>query len=659
MSDQTATKGTAKNNPPKPRFALAVGVVGHKREFWTSKDTWKEGPSPEQRLQKVVVDVAAALATIKAAALQSLDDHGACFESEGPDDEKSQKGRKPKPPILTLVSALADGADTVAADAALLLGYKLDAPLPFPREEYEHDFKTTEAKAHYNGLLERLTREDRGRCLELPGRRKSATGSAAHDEIEVKRAYEAAGLTVLSQADIVLAVWDGKLSRGRGGTAEMVAEAARAGFPIVLVDANGLLPIEVRWRGLTATPAQIVAIDDLPRQPLDQCIARVVDELVRLPAAAEQRDGFGYWLEERHRGLNLCIAFPFLMAVLFARGFRWNDIAPSAPAGLAQGYVKDAAPIVAQGASEPIAALAEAYGWADGIAVHFAQVFRSAVVTNFFFAALAVMAALVSVFFLVADVGAPEEHAILSWHHLPVGIEIALIGFVVGITTIGRWRRWHHRWVEAREVAERLRGALPLWTLGVRPASFPGEEPTWTGWYTRALVRMQGLRAGTITQSIHTGERDVLLNLLAGQGSYNKTNAVRMHNAERRLEMAGMTLFVATAAVAIDHLLDSRVLVCMLDGLQSPNEIAIWLSAALPAFATATYGIRIIGDFDGTVQRNERTHRRIERLIEAIRQDPPDFALLRARASSAADVLLGDVQSWRLSAESRGLAIPG
>ena len=58
--------------------------------------------------------------------------------------------------------------------------------------------------------------------------------------------------------------------------------------------------------------------------------------------------------------------------------------------------------------------------------------------------------------------------------------------------------QWHGRWVEAREVAERLRTALPLWALGLRPAFFPGEEPTWTGWYARAAVRMQGLRAGNL-----------------------------------------------------------------------------------------------------------------------------------------------------------------
>jgi len=208
-------------------------------------------------------------------------------------------------------------------------------------------------------------------------------------------------------------------------------------------------------------------------------------------------------------------------------------------------------------------------------------------------------------------------------------------------------------------VAERLRGALPLWTLGLRPAFFPGEEPTWTGWYTRAVVRMQGLRAGKIAAGKAWPERQILLRLLQGQTDYNENNVVRMRNAERRLEWVGMTLFIATTAVAIDHLFGSPVLGCLLHHWQATPEIAVWLSAALPSLATATYGIRIIGDFESTVHRNEHTFQSIEQLVAAIEQDPPDFALLRARARNAADVLLGDVQSWRLAAESRGLAIPG
>lgn len=614
-------------HPPKPRFALTVGIVGHKLKFWTDNEAWKEPPSAEERLKKVVASVEAALAAIKAAVLQSTNDHAAHFKGEKKDGRYIAE-----PPILTLASALADGADTIAADAALKLGYQLDAPLPFARDDYENDF-ASETRDHFKQLLGQARA-----VLELPGRRASVVESSGDSKIELNRAYESAGLTVVSQADIVLAVWDGAPARGRGGTAELVAEAARAGIPIVLIDANGILPIEVRWRGLMEEPAPVVAIDDLERRPLDQCIQRVVDDLIRLPASQEV--GYAQWCKERRHCLNLCMAFPLLTTVLGTRPIKWHDIAPRGPETLADAdYVALAKPVIAD-ERKRVAPLADPYGWADGVAFHFAQVFRSAFVTNFLFAAFAVMFALVSVFFLYADATEPTNgegpwwHSFLSWaafcasHHWPVAIEIVLIGSVVGVTWVGRRRRWHPRWVEPREVAERLRGALPLWSLGLRPASFPGEEPTWTGWYTRALVRAQGLRAGKIAAGASWIERNILLDLLRGQAGYNRANVARMRSAEQRLEAVGFMFFFATAS-------------------------------ALPAFATATYGIRIIGDFEGTAHRNEHTWRSIDELVAAIEQDPPDFALLRARARTAADILLGDVQSWRLSAESRGLAIPG
>ncbi len=80
----------------------------------------------------------------------------------------------------------------------------------------------------------------------------------------------------------------------------------------------------------------------------------------------------------------------------------------------------------------------------------------------------------------------------------------------------------------------------------------------------------------------------------------------------------------------------------MLESRWFTTDGTIWLSAALPALATATYGIRVIGDFEGISHRAERTHRNLEQLIEAIEQDPADLTLLPARASSAADEMFGD-----------------
>ena len=188
------------------------------------------------------------------------------------------------------------------------------------------------------------------------------------------------------------------------------------------------------------------------------------------------------------------------MTALFGvRFIRRADIFPRPPEVLAKDYQRDAAPVVASGAEKDIASLAGAYGWADAVGFHYAQVFRSAFVMNFVWAALAVVAGSASL--LVHEMETQAAFPGLGWwlEH-PPALELLLIGAVVLNTIYGWMRQWHGRWVEAREVAERLRTALPLWALGLRPAFFPGEEPAWTGWYARAVVRMQGLRAGNLNR---------------------------------------------------------------------------------------------------------------------------------------------------------------
>ena len=124
---------------------------------------------------------------------------------------------------LRLISALAEGADRLAAREAIRLGAELDVVLPFPREDYEKDFP--DAVADFRELL------SMARVFTLDGFRD---GGAAQTE-----SYEAAGRFVVGNCDLLLAVWDGARARGRGGTAEIVSYAIRVGVPVWWIDANG------------------------------------------------------------------------------------------------------------------------------------------------------------------------------------------------------------------------------------------------------------------------------------------------------------------------------------------------------------------------------------------------------------------------------------
>jgi len=605
--------------PPKPRLALTIGIIGH-----------RPNRLPEAARDKVAADVAGVLDRLSAEAKFI---HGVYEEFFTHDD-----------PLLSLASALAEGADRMAAKTALERGWTLDVVLPFHPSVYRADFETPESNAAFDDLL----RHARS-VLELPGDRKDET-----------HAYEAVGLNVLDQSDIVLAVWDRGPSGGGGGTTEMLEAAVRFGIPIIHVDAKGEAPPHVLWSELSDFPAQVDAIDQLPVKNLDEGLKALIERLVQPPAPEAERHALKRYFRECLSTYRTSLQFPLLMAACGVRSMRQSDWQPLKPDVLAD-------ELLALGKSTPDgekpsepAFVALAYGWADAVGIRFAQVFRSAFVTNFLLASITVVAAALSLLF-----NHDKKYAFVSF-------ELVFILIVLVTTFVGRWHGWHQRWFEPREVAERLRIARVLWTLGARPTSFSGREPVWTGWYARAIVREQGLRTGVFNEDTLSVARSTLLALLHDQCAYHRTTHARMEKLETRLEFIGLILFSATALTAAAFLL------FVLGGCEivKDEKVTFWataLAAGLPALATASYGIRVIGDFEGIARRSERTYKALKQLIEAIEHDAltlrqlitavkhDALALnrLRNRARSAAEVMLGDVSSWRVATESRTLNIPG
>jgi len=120
---------------------------------------------------------------------------------------------------LEVWSSLAEGADRLVARLLIDRGAEIVAVLPLEPDDYRADFATPESQAEFDRLLARA------REVRLAG-----VGAASREA-----AYEAAGLAVVGAVDVLLALWDGAESRGRGGTAEIVAAARRRGREVVVV----------------------------------------------------------------------------------------------------------------------------------------------------------------------------------------------------------------------------------------------------------------------------------------------------------------------------------------------------------------------------------------------------------------------------------------
>ena len=120
--------------------------------------------------------------------------------------------------LMSVMSALAEGADQLVAQVALDLDMPLTVVLPMPRAVYEKDFPTAAALAEFERLCAAATD-----LFELPL-------AAGYDEIAVgtqgsgqrSRQYAAVGVFLCAHCHVLLALWDGKDNGQLGGTGQVV-----------------------------------------------------------------------------------------------------------------------------------------------------------------------------------------------------------------------------------------------------------------------------------------------------------------------------------------------------------------------------------------------------------------------------------------------------
>jgi hypothetical protein len=89
------------------------------------------------------------------------------------------------------------------------------------------------------------------------------------------------------------------------------------------------------------------------------------------------------------------------------------------------------------------------------------------------------------------------------------------------------------------------------------------------------------------------------------------------------------------------------------------TEMVTVATALLPAVGAAIYGIRMQGDFAGIAEHSAVTARRLARLKRAVEHDPSDLQRLVSRIRRLAEIMLADVERWRLTYQTRPLTLPG
>ena len=134
--------------------------------------------------------------------------------------EKANPGVQP-----VLVTGLAEGADRLASFVALGRQWPLHAVLAFHRSRFEEDFADAYSLGEFRTLLAVASEV-------VEPEPKWHRGRIAED------GYDAVGNWLIRGCDVIIAVWDGEASRGRGGTVGVIDGARAFGIPVVWIHAT-------------------------------------------------------------------------------------------------------------------------------------------------------------------------------------------------------------------------------------------------------------------------------------------------------------------------------------------------------------------------------------------------------------------------------------
>ena len=599
---------------------------------------------------------------------------------------------------IRMHSVMADGTDQLAAREALARGWEIVALLPFGRALNcainAHPRSLADAQALLTGAAaEDGTVQDRAETIRSLVARAhvfeladvddrttvrfldmhASPGDAAKAEVfraDRSARVALAGRLAIEQSDLLIAVWDGVRTNLVGGTGHTVAAALDSGTPVLWID-----PADPdAWRILGAPESLVTLRDDDDAGDrgamLRDIVAAALLPGVSVPATGAQQGAAalaaGKWQAQSD---PLWHAYRWI-----ERRFGGGTVGRE---GLTQTYETPAQVVTGSGAgvAQALGALPDAdtgftdrvlrgvlgrFAWADGISAHLSDTYRGSMVVNFVLSAAAVISGVAYLPFVGSE-----------WKWPFAAFEVLLLGAILAITWIGQRRRWHGRWFETRRVAEYLRHAPLLLSLGAARA--PGRWPrsadaAWPEHYARHALREAGLPRVSITRAyLRAALTGLIAPHVAAQRAYHAAKAQRLaaahHNLDRlsersfQLAVAAAAGFLLIAAANALGWVDDRPFSVL-------AKVFTFLGVALPTFGGCLAGIRFFGDFERfaaisrvTAAKLETVERRITLILRAP-DSALDYASVTALAHATDDIVVSEIENWQSVFEAKQITVP-
>lgn len=663
------------------RARLCVGVTGHRHD----------NPLFAARRERIEKTLAGILDLIDAAVAQQAQPPGIALAP------------------TRLHSLLADGADQMAAEAALTRGWELIAPLPFglalnvaisaqPVDGAEAQvllsgdagqLHTVHAAARARAqrvldlapqarLFELADRDDTIRELLLARLADPADRRKAQIlDAEVSLRVALASRVMVEQSDFVIAIWDGTTRSLVGGTGHTIQVALEAGATVLWINVDA--PED--WRFLTG-PESLAGVGGAGPGDAAQRTA-ALHALVRTalqpaaPRGPELTHGrnphFGAealaeetWpvrsnpLWHLYRRIEALFGEDTWSRRL--RNLRQRYETPEAIADGSAAAMLSAARALPGQDQEHVAAVATGivrrFAWADGISAHLSDTYRGGMTASFLLGALAIVGGIAYLPF--ADSGSKWIYALF---------ELCLLAAIMTFTIVGRKRRWHGRWFETRRVAEYLRHAPILLLLGVAraPGRWPvGTQTSWPEWYARHVLREVGLpRLAMSAASLREALRGLLIVHVATQRDYHIAKARRLAAVHHNLDRCSEVLFMlAIASVALYLAMKFGGGGLWPELAPRAGYVFTFLGVALPTFGGAIAGIRYFGDFERFSAISSVTAEKLNVIDARARQllaapDPElDYGRVADLAHAMDEVVVSEIESWQAVFGGKNVTVP-
>ncbi|HHJ16657.1 MAG TPA: hypothetical protein ENJ80_08175 [Gammaproteobacteria bacterium] len=572
-----------------------------------------------------------------------------------------------EPAQYSLVNALAEGADQLAADVVRTLPFpfRLSCPIPFPLDTYKHWFATQSGREQFDRLVadERLDPV----VIELD----------CHADTPTRRrdGYRAAADMLLEHTDILIALYDPDVQGNSGGSLETTQIAVQRQIPVIHLDTKNP-QVTTLIRKLTRFEENSIPVTDaLIQELLETVLLPVAYRKAQSPAVAQEEDktlcvrGVQCFFDEpllkeggarrnRARALYRLYAPAWkltagIMKLATASGRR------EAGSGTTR-KTHESAARAEQAIAGMKAACALQQEPVNALACHYMDIYRGSFILNYLLGAVAVLLAISSYF---GDAG-------------KVFTVIELIALLLIVVTYQSSRAgdWQRKAVDYRFMAEFFRHIEWLTLLGrnaqlLKPATHHhAYDPanTWMGWYLQAFIRSQHPFRGLVPDTgpdpkqrvarldrAYVGhvQHAMCSDWLEQQHHYHRTLHGRYSAWDRISNRIMASLFFLTLGGVLLHLLPWHPDDALVNRYYT-WAVAVFV-AALPAFLAAVHGITVQGEFERLAERSAATAGYLKNLISRLRSITPESHTHYAdavgdHAIEAAQVMLEEVTDWQV-----------